>query len=213
MEINWKKLFSHSVMVPVQTDQPLGASGRLVIDWRGIPLAVPYRFDEISPRQRMPIAKCWREKEHFLLKLVHPSKGTTVDYAVRCLFNPEKDGQPTERVFVFLEMAPGCPGGGDTVPVWTVVERLDSTAILTLAPDEIYDQQTFIEEIVDKGLTAPAEAIEATFGKMLPWENPDWGDQGNLHLVCVRCLGPLNEAGQMCLNCSALHRPWWKFWN
>ena len=207
VEINWKKLFSHSVMVPVQTDQPLGASRRLVIDWRGIPLAVPYRFDEVSPRLRMPIAKCWREKEHFLLKLVHPSKGTTVDYAVRCLFNSQKDDQPTERVFAFLEIAPGCPGGGDTVPVWTLVERLDSTAIMTLTPDEISEQQAFIEEIVEKHLAAPAEAIEATFGKMLPWENPEWGEPGNLHLVCVGCLGPLNDPGQMCPNCSDSDKP------
>ena len=198
MEIEWGKLFSHRVMVPVQAQKPLGESGRIVIDWRGIPLAVPYRFDEIPPGNRIRIVKRWQEFGNYFLKLAHPGKGTTVDYAIRCLFNPEKDGSVTHRIFSFLEIAPGCPGGGETVPVWTLVERLDATTILTLYPDEILEQKMILEEIVKYRLAAPLEAIEAAFGAMPPWENPDWGDEGNIHLVCVNCFRPLTEQGQTC---------------
>jgi hypothetical protein len=198
MEIEWEKLFSHRVMVPVQAHKPFGESGRIVIDWRGIPLAVPYRFDEIPPGHKIRIVKLWQERGNFFLKLAHPGKGTTVDYTIRCLFNPEKDGFATQRVFAFLEMAPGCPGGGETVPVWTVVERLDATTILTLYPDEMLEQKMIIAEIIQNHLAAPLEAIEAAFGVMPTWENPDWGDEGNIYLVCVQCFRPLSEQGQTC---------------
>ncbi len=48
MAIDWKNDFSYMVIVPVQMDRLSGTSRRIIIDWRGIPLAVPHRFDLIS---------------------------------------------------------------------------------------------------------------------------------------------------------------------
>jgi hypothetical protein len=205
--VEWNKQFSCSVMVPVQSDGPSGASGRIVIDWRGIPLAVPYHFDGIAPGQRMPIAKCWDEGGNFMVKLVRPGKGTTVDYAIRCLFNPTNGEVRTNRLFAFLEMAPGCPKQDQTVPVWTVVEVMRPAAILVLEPEEIERERSFIEEIVEKRLSVPRDAIEATFGEMRPWTNPDWGDDGNIHLVCVKCLESLPESGAVCPRCVNSSQP------
>lgn len=186
--------FSIAVMVPVQAE-----GGRTVIDWRGIPLAVPFAFDPLPPATRMPIAKRWEESGAPFLKLVHPHRGTTVDYAVRCLFNPTVNGAPSTRLYAFLEIAPHCPGNP---PVWTVVERIDRDTIETLTPEAVAAEQALIETIIENRLGVPREAIEAAFGTMSPWSNPDWGDEGNLHLVCTGCLAALRRREGFCAHCG-----------
>lgn len=190
--------FSSAVFVPVQA----APGGRTVIDWRGIPLAVPHAFDRVPPRTRMPIARRWEESGSFFLKLVHPERGTTIDYAIRCLFNPVVNGQTEHRLYAFLEIAPHCPGGGESVPVWTVVERVEQNAIETLTDEAIAAQQPFIGEIIEHRYTAPRAAVEAAFGVMAPWQNPDWGDEGNLHLVCVKCLSVMADDAVFCVSCG-----------
>lgn len=197
------KLFSHLVMVPVQADDSPRPGAYTIIDWRGIPLATPFQYDSILPDQRVPLAKKWHERGCFFLKLVHPSKGTTVDYVIRCLFNPRGESTRPPRIFVFLEMAPGAAGGGETVPVWTVVEVLGPDAVRTLTEEETRSQWEEIQTIVGKQLGVPDEAVMATFGQMPPWENPDWGDEGNIHLACIRCCQPVPRAGIPCSRCPA----------
>jgi hypothetical protein len=208
-------------MVPVQGEWPSGAtgsSGRVVIEWRGIPLANPFQFDTVGPNQVVPIVKRWREGPLVCLKLVHPTKGTTVDYVVRCLFNPRLAGTPTQQVFAFLEFFPGCPGVDESVPVWTAVERLSSTAIRTLGPEEVHAQQAMIDTIVNEQLGVPLEVLEQAFGPLESWQNPDWGEPGNIHRVCTQCLKPLADAVVSCPDCAPPRpaepprRSRWQFW-
>jgi hypothetical protein len=173
-----------------------------VLDWRGIPLAQPFQFDAIGPGQTLRIAKGWREGAHPFIKLVHPEKGTTIDYAVRCLFNPVEGGQQVRRLLAFLEVAPNCPGAKDVVPPWTVTEVIARDALRTVSPEELKAQRPIVDDIIQNQLGVPFEAIERTFGPMPPWENPDYGDPGNLRLLCLMCLGPVVEQGR-CPSCAA----------
>jgi hypothetical protein len=99
-------------------------------------------------------------------------------------------------------MAPGCPEGGKTVAVWTVVEVVNPGVVRTLGPAEIDADQAMINEIIERRLCSPPEAAEATFGAFASWRNPDYGEPGNLHLVCVGCLGPLTAAEAACPDCA-----------
>jgi hypothetical protein len=219
MEREWRRFLSHFVMFPVQGERRSGPVG-MVLDWRGIPLADPFQFDAIGPNQSVRIVKRWQEGHHVFLKLVHPTKGTTVDYAVRWLFHPrlQAAAPPTERVFTFLEIAPGCPGAGESVPVWTVVERLSLTELRTLSPEEIQAEQDMIDTIVNEKPGVSLEALDGAFGPLESWQNPDWGDPGNIHLVCPLCLGPLADGVVSCPDCAPPRSPEqprrsrWKFW-
>lgn len=182
-------LFSSSLYFPVQIDFSGGVRVRVVPDWRGIPIVLPHGFDEVPAGARVRIAKRFCEADHHMLKLVHPTKGTTVDYAIRCLFNPpHRDRQSPRPVWAFLEMAPGLPPVGRVIPPWVVVSRLDRDTIETLPMAELAPCSAFISRIVEQRLSSPPEAIAAAFGDMPPWTNPDWRDPGNLHRVCVACL-------------------------
>src|SRR5436190_482798 len=139
--MNNQDLFSPYIMVPVQAESAMPGQARTLLDWRGIPLAVPYRFDSVQPGETMRIVKRWKEGKNIFLKLAHPLKGTTVDYTVRSLFNPsESTPSVTKRIFCFMEIGPGCPEAGKTVPVWTVVEVLRPDNIRTLSMAEINTQ-------------------------------------------------------------------------
>jgi pSer/pThr/pTyr-binding forkhead associated (FHA) protein len=104
------------------------------------------------------------------------------------------------RTYAFLEMPPGLSGA----PVWTVVEVLDGgNAVRSLTVEETKAEQDMIGDIIKNRLEIPAEGIIRAFGEIPLWQNPDYGDESNLHLVCVKCLQPLAALGQACPRCGA----------
>lgn len=199
--MNLFELYSPYVMVPAQLTFQEGKAARTVIDWRGVPLASPYRFDYIQMGEYIRIARRWSEDSNLLLKLVHPQLGTTVDYAVRCIFNPEENGIPSKRLFAFLEIAPGCPEAGKTIPVWVVVEIHRPDLVRSLTREEVQYCWPQIVNIIQNRLSSPPEAAQAVLGEFPQWENPDYGDPGNIHLVCLQCLSPIQEPGR-CATCN-----------
>ncbi|MEW6730342.1 MAG: hypothetical protein AB1489_03285 [Acidobacteriota bacterium] len=205
-DTEWGQLFSNQLVFPIQLDAAMRAQARTIIEWRGIPLAIPYRFDMVAEQRQVKIVKHWREGNNFFLKLVHPDKGTTIDYAIRYLFNPvSTDLTDCKHTWVFLEIGPNCPTAGQSIPVWVVVQVVDKSTLLTLSIPQLETQQSLIKQIVEERLTISAQAIVATFGEMLDWCNPDYGDPGNLHLVCRRCLRLVKEAGE-CIACQSIRQ-------
>src|SRR5687768_15739913 len=198
IQMEERDLFSYYIMVPAQPALAELAATRTVIDWRGIPLANPYHFDRLEPGSSVPVIRRFTEKNQYFLKLAHPELGTTTDYSIRSLFNPQEN---PNSVCAFLELGPGCPEAGVTIPVWAVVEVLNKDALRLLTWQEVHRNWPTIWDTIRHKLGAPPAAIRALFGNFPEWTNPDYGDPGNIHRVCVKCFAQINSSGK-CDHCD-----------
>ncbi len=190
---------SHMLAVPVQLEDP--ASQRVYIEWRGLALASPPALEMVSPFTRVPIARRWMEQSEPLLKLVHPDKGTQVDYIVRWIT------KTSSACFALLELAQGWPGE-QSAPYQTIVEVLDRDMLWTLTADEFSRALPVLQTDINIRGVWPKSESEEVFGEMADWLSPQFRAESAVkeearEVRCFECEEPIQESFVACPYCGA----------
>jgi hypothetical protein len=190
---------SHMLAVPVQLEDP--ASQRVYIEWRGLALASPPTLEMVSPFTRVPIARRWTEIDEPFLKLIHPDKGTQVDYIVRWIT------KTSSACFALLELAPGWPSEGSP-PYQTIVEVLDRDMLWTLTADEFSRALPVLQTDINIRGVWPKQEAEQVFGDMPDWLSPRFRaesviDEEAREVRCFHCEEPIQDSFVACPYCGA----------
>jgi hypothetical protein len=159
-------------------------------------------MDPVPEGQHVRVVARFHEADrNCFLKLVHPFRGTTVDYAVRSLFMASTAPGRPPAPLAFLELAPGLPAPPGSVPVWTVVEVAHADLVRTLWVQEAMAVRPIVDRIIAQREQAPYPQMALAFGEFPFWRNPACGAPGNFSLVCLRCMAPRADH-QPCPRCG-----------
>lgn len=85
--------------------------------------------------------------------------------------------------------------------MWAVAEVVRPDLVRSLTVEEVQADWNVIWNIIETRKTSSPEEAEALFGPFPVWQNPDYGNPGNIHHLCLQCFNPIEEQGK-CSSCN-----------